>query len=221
MQEATATRPPLNSLSRFMTVLQKIIEYGHRLTTLFDQAADTVSAAERFLHFGTTDVTLILARIKRGLLRAQVLEMSLQRDPTLIKDSLCDYPAPPLSGIRPPGPRPAPTHTRPTRAEREDADNQALLARMPSVAEIAEQIRHRNPGDVLFDICRDLGIMPSHPLYMEISCLAIVHGGNTVPMSSLFGYRIRRRAKALAPHPAPPTLAPPPPEPALAATGPP
>jgi len=201
-------------------VLHKVIEYGHRLTILFQQAADTVSAAERFLDFGTTDLMVILARIKRGLLRAHAMEMALQRDPSLIKDSLYLYPAPPLPSIRPPGPRPAPRHTRPTRAEREDAENQALLARMPSVAEIAEQIRHRNPGDVLLDICRDLGIVPSHPLYMEISCLAIVHGGNTVPMSSLFSYRIRRRAKVLAQQPQPPSLAPPP-EPAIAATGPP
>ena len=212
---ANTGRLPLNSFPRFMAALHKLIDYGQRLATVFQRASHLVDSAEHFLHFGTTDIELILARIRRGLLRAQTLQTMLQNEPTLLKDRLTLYPPPREPGSHPPGPRPAPRHTR---AEREAAENQSLLARLPSVAEIAEQIRHRNPGDVLFDICRDLGIMPNHPLYMEISCLALAHGGNTFPVTRLFLGRLRARHRLAQ---IPPTIAPPPPEPAILATGPP
>lgn len=215
----TETKPPLTSLARFMTILHKLIDYGERLTNAFQRAGNMVDPADRFLHFGTTDLRLILARIKRGLLRARVLQMALQNDPTLLKDSLYDYPDPREPGSHPPGPRPAPRHTR---AEREEAENAALLARLPTAQEIAEQIRHRTPGDVLLDICLDLGLTPSHPLYMELSTLALVHAGNTVRVSSTFLNRLRNRHRyAEAPEPQPPALPPPPPETASVATGPP
>ena len=220
--KADAARAPFNSFARFMSFLHKLIDYGERLTIAFPRAGHIVDHADRFLHFGTTDLALILARIKRGLLRAQVLQASLQSDPSQIKDRLYLYPAPRESGSHKPGPRPAPRHTR---AEREEAENAALLARLPTAAEIAEQIRDRTPGAVLMDIARDLGIIPGHPLYMELTCLAHVHAGSTLPTTQVFGYRLRNRHCYTNPdpdadaEPAPPPQ--PPPQPAIAATGPP
>ena len=217
--EAPATPTPTDTFSRFIGFLHKLIDYGERLTTALQRASHLVGPRDRFLAFGTTDLRVILARIKRGLLRAQALEAELQRDPTLLKDNLLDYPAPPLasSGSHPPGPRPAPRHTR---AEREDAENQALLARLPTVAELAEQIRQRTPGDVLVEICRDLGIMTDHPLFVELASFVIRHGGSTVPLTSLYVYRLRNRPGP-EPDPEPPTIPPPPTELATVATGPP
>jgi len=201
-----------------MSFLHTLAEYGHKLTTAFQEASDTISPAERFLHFGTTDIRLILARIKRGLLRIQALELSLQRNPALLKQSTYDYPAPRLPSISLPGPTPAPPLR--TRAEREEAENQALLARLPTVEELVEQMRRRTPGDVIVDIGRDLGIVPGHPLYTELSNLAHVHAGNTVPITGVVVSRMRV-AHALARNQQPPTLAPSPSQPAVAATGPP
>jgi len=54
------------------------------------------------------------------------------------------------------------------------------LARLPSVEEIAAEVRSRPIGAVLADICRDLGIMPSHPLWRELGLTVILYGGNLV-----------------------------------------
>jgi len=216
-QAHAPAKPGLSTLARLMGFLHTLMEYGHRLTATFQEAGDRISDSERFLHFGTTDLRLILARIKRGLLRIQAFELSLQRNPALLRQSTYDYPAPRLPSLSLPGPTPAP---RRTRAEREAAENQALLARLPTVEELVEQMRRRTPGDVIVDIGRDLGIVPGHPLYAELSNLAHVHAGNTVPLTGVIVSRMRV-AFALARGQQPPTLAPPPPEPAVAATGPP
>ena len=39
-------------------------------------------------------------------------------------------------------------------------------------------MRRRPIGAVLEDICRDLGILPSHPLWRELQHAIIEHGGN-------------------------------------------
>ena len=184
--------PAPTAFTRFMSLLHKLIDYGQRLTNGLQHAGHILDPADRFLRFGTTDLRLILARIKRGLLRAQALQASLQNDPT-------------------------PRHTR---AEREETENAALLAQLPTVEEIARQISCRTPGDVLLDIARDLGIIPGHPLYMELDILAITHGGNTVPVSQTFLARQRDRPRYIEPDPEPESPLPPP-EPALLATGPP
>ena len=44
---------------------------------------------------------------------------------------------------------------------------------MPTPEQIASDIRRRPVGAVIADICRDLGIMPGHKLWRELS-LAII-----------------------------------------------
>src|SRR4029077_18768899 len=71
---------------------------------------------------------------------------------------------------RPRAPRPA---VAPATAE---ADPR--LARLPTPAPIAAEGRRRPIGSVIADICRDLGIMPSHPLWRELQLVIIRHGGS-------------------------------------------
>ena len=59
----------------------------------------------------------------------------------------------------------------------EAQDNAALLARLPTDAEIAAMLRHRPIGAVLADICDDLGIGVAHPLWQEVKFLIVIHGG--------------------------------------------
>jgi hypothetical protein len=40
---------------------------------------------------------------------------------------------------------------------------------MPTPEQIAAAIRHQPIGQVIADICRDLGIIPAHPLWPELS----------------------------------------------------
>jgi hypothetical protein len=49
---------------------------------------------------------------------------------------------------------------------------------LPTPEQIAAQVRRRPIGAVIADICRDLGIMPNHPLWRELSEVIICHGGN-------------------------------------------
>jgi len=39
-------------------------------------------------------------------------------------------------------------------------------------------VRRRPIGAVIADICRDLGIIPTHPLWQELSVAIIWHGGS-------------------------------------------
>ena len=74
--------------------------------------------------------------------------------------------------------RPAPAACRQAgRPARRRARCQCL-ARLPTAAQIAAEVRRRPAGAVIADICRDLGILPCHPLWRELSPLIIRHDGN-------------------------------------------
>ena len=104
----------------------------------------------------------------RGLLRAAALETRLAHRPDPRSD---DPPAPDPCEPRPP---------RPVRRPTIAADPR--LASLPSADDIAAEIRRRPVGAVIADICRDLGITPSNPLWQELSLLIISNGGDIAPL---------------------------------------
>ena len=98
----------------------------------------------------------------------------------------------------------------------------AGLVRLPTAAQIAAEVRRRPAGAVIADICRDLGILPCHPLWRELSPLIIRHDGNIAMLFKDINDRVLPILDsdwavitfAALPAPCPPT-------PGLAATGPP
>ncbi len=54
----------------------------------------------------------------------------------------------------------------------------ARLAHLPTPEQIAAKVRRQPIGAVIADICRDLGILPSHPLWQELQHAIIREGGN-------------------------------------------
>ena len=50
--------------------------------------------------------------------------------------------------------------------------------RLPTAGDIAAEVRRRPVGAVIADICRDFGIVPSNPLWRELSLVIIENGGN-------------------------------------------
>jgi hypothetical protein len=163
MADAT-TAPPLkpSRVGGLLSLVRKLVDYGTFL-------ADTIRRRGLGNHprfhgrqFGTTSIALILARIARALLRAAALEARLRRGASRLD-------APP----RPPRARPpadaaaAPPAPRPRAGPRHIDDD--ALAHMPTPEEIAAAIRHQPIGQVIADICRDLGIIPAHPLWPELS----------------------------------------------------
>jgi hypothetical protein len=167
--EAPADPQPSRA-GRLLGLIRQLIDYGRQLATTLRINPHA---------FGTSDIALILARITRGLLRAEALEARVIRDTARLDAD----PAPPHApSHRSP---PARTADRPTDAT---ASREAPVPGLdpgldpgiclPTSEQIAAEVRRRPIGAVIADICRDLGIMPSHPLWPELQRLIIRYGGN-------------------------------------------
>jgi hypothetical protein len=53
---------------------------------------------------------------------------------------------------------------------------------MPTAEQIAEEIRRRPIGEVIADICRDLGMVPAHPLWRDLQRAITREGGRYVAL---------------------------------------
>ncbi|HEY2618203.1 MAG TPA: hypothetical protein VGI78_12750 [Acetobacteraceae bacterium] len=168
------------AIGRVLSVVRKLIDYGKQIAGTVQQRA----AAPGFSHFdrpfGTIDLAVILARITCGLRRAAALEARLCRRAARGQDLA---PTP----IRLPatsGPRTARQVAPPDAApESQSADptEDPRLARLPTEAEIAAEVRRRPVGAVIADICRDLGVLPGQldrAFWDELSRAIIIYGGS-------------------------------------------
>jgi hypothetical protein len=194
-------------------MVRRLIEYGANLAITLRQRArasadDTASLTRPF---GTSDIALILARITRGLLLASALQVRLISHP--LRETAPQRPAPASPPAAPPrAARPAVRRAR---------DTDPRLTAMPTAEEIAAEIRRRPIGAVLADICRDLGVTPTHVLWREVSAIIAAHGGTTTRLFNQFCDRLRQQVTDGIAF-VPPTLrAPAPPAVAACGTGPP
>jgi hypothetical protein len=176
MSAAANVPDPPTQPSRSASLLglvRKLIDYGRELATTIRQRVLTDPTSVRCC-FGTADVALILARICRGLHRADALEARLLSN----AHRLDAAPRGAASPRAPRAPRPATapstdeTDVRLTSLPTPDR----LATRLDPV--VAAKIRRQPIGAVIADICRDLGIMPSHPLWRELQIAIIRECGN-------------------------------------------
>jgi hypothetical protein len=152
---------------RLFRLVRALIDYGKHLASTLQQRISATDLADVTRHFGTIDVAVILARITRGLHRAAALEARLasqQAAPAAPRAAFCH----------------SPRAARP--AERCARAADPRLERLPTSAEIAAEVRRRPVGAVIADICRDLGIVPSHKLWQELALAIIEYGGKFVPL---------------------------------------
>jgi hypothetical protein len=165
----TQPDPQPSRAGRLLSLVRKLIDYGKELVATVRQrvAADPIFARTGF---GTTDIALILTRIARGLHRAQALEDRVTRCAALLDA----------------GPRRArgQSKARPSAARPLTAPPDPRLAGLPTAEQIAAEVRRRPIGAVIADICRDLGILPSHSLWRDVQKLIIEHGGSLVRLLS-------------------------------------
>lgn len=152
---------------RLLGLVRKLIDYGKELAGTLQQHASAANLAIVTRNFGTADIAAILACITRGLLRAAALQARIVSRPTRPEAA--------------PARTSAPSHRQPRAAQpaaprADDADSR--LARLPTPGHIAAEIRRRPIAAVLADICLDLGIMPSDPLWRELSSVITEHGGS-------------------------------------------
>ncbi len=152
---------------RLLGLVHMLIDYGRQLATTLQQRTSTTNLADVTRHFGTIDIGEILACITRGLLRAAALE-------TRLSGRLARQPSEPATPSAPP--RRQPRAAR--RVDRSASLTDTSLAHLPTPEDIAAEVRRRPVGAVIADICRDLGIVPSNPLWRELSLAIIENGGN-------------------------------------------
>ena len=190
----TAANAPTRT-GRLLGLVRALIDYGRQLASTLQQRTSATNLADVTMHFGTIDIGEILARITRGLLRAAALE-------TRLSSRLAREPAEPAAPSAP-SPR-QPRAARPAGRSAHAADTGPT--RLPTPEDIAAEVRRRPIGAVIADICRDLGIVPSHPLWRELPLAIIVNGGNLATLvkdilKRLFPYPINPPAAL---HPAGP-----------------
>ena len=179
-----ATDVPIRT-ARLFTVLRALIDYGRQLASALQQRTSTTNLADVTRNFGTIDIAQILACITRGLHRAAALEARLASR----------LPAAPPAPVAPPASatRSFPSRRQPPAAPPGDPTASATtprLARLPTPGDIAAQVRRRPIGAVIADICRDLGIVPSHSLWRQISMVIIENGGNLATLYKDLNNRI-------------------------------
>jgi hypothetical protein len=159
MSAATTAPAPTAEPSRsgrLLGLVGKLIDYGRELAATLRQRSATTEFAVTARLFGTSDIALILARITRGLIRADALAAKLVRNAARLDAA--------------PRPQPARTVAKPASAARRQAAPPAdpRLAHLPTSEQIAAEVRRRPIGAVIADICRDLGITSRHPLWREL-----------------------------------------------------
>ncbi len=172
MSAATTAPTPTEATrtTRLLTLVRTLIDYGRQLAATLQQRTAATNLADVTRHFGTIDIGEILARIARGLLRAAALE-------TRLSSRLARQPAAPAA----PAAQSAPSRRQPRAARPVDRSAGAAdpgPARLPTPEDIAAEVRRRPIGAVIADICRDFGIVPSNPLWRELSLVIIENGGN-------------------------------------------
>ncbi len=191
--------------ARLLDLVRKLIDYGKELATTLRQRASTDLRFDA-LRFGTSDLALILARITRGLHRATALEARLLQNAARLDAEPAPSRAPP---------RPRQRTAQPAARRAHQADD--LLAHLPTPEQFAAEVRRRPVGAVIADICRDLGILPSHPLWRELQHAIIRYDGSLANLVEDIldrAFPLPATARSRSPAPLPASLAP-------ASTGPP
>ena len=174
--------PPPSRSGRLLSLVHKLIDYGRQLAATLRQRAVPNDTIDLVCKFGTDHLPLILARIAQGLLRAGLLEEKIARTAARLDAEPQPKPAPsPRASRTLPCETDAPS---PRQAQpQQPTDAASLLANLPTPDQIAAMVRRQPIGAVLADICRDLGIAPSHPLWRELHLAINQYGGNWLRMA--------------------------------------
>jgi hypothetical protein len=157
---SAAAEQPSRS-GRLLDLIRKLIDYGREITATIRQRA-AADPTLTIIRFGTTDLALILARIARGLQLADALEARVVRRAAHLD---AEQPGSARSAAR-------------SSAAPCGAETDPRLAGLPTAEQIAAEVRRRPIGAVIGDICRDLGITGSHPLWRDVQRAMLEHGGD-------------------------------------------
>lgn len=159
---STAPHPqPTSRSSRLRALIDDLILFGQLVIETLHYQPGSITAFRIMHRFGTRSFNAIIARVTRGLMLAEALEMRVRRMAKQI-----DNPPPPRA--RPEETRKRAATGKPRAKTLLTDDDRAILARMPTSAEIAANVRNRPICDVLADIARDIGLAETDPLWLRI-----------------------------------------------------
>jgi hypothetical protein len=175
---ATADLPTPSRSGRLLSLVRKLVDYGKQLAAQFRERPAPNDPRHLTRFYGTSDIAVILARVTQGLLRARYLEEKI----TSLATRIDAGPLPKYTPT-PRTPRAVPTAATQPRVPRHQpeplpTDTASVLARLPTADQIAAKVRRQKIGAVLADICRDLGIAPSHELWDELYRAINEYGGD-------------------------------------------
>jgi hypothetical protein len=142
-----------------LALVHKLIACGQELLGALKACEGPHPPLEVFRRFGCLSLERVIARVRRGLIIAGVLEERFQRRLPR-KDER------PARAPREPAPAPRP---RTPRRSLWTSHDEELDGPLPSAEAIAERLRGRPAGAVLAEICRDLGIDTRDPLWRELN----------------------------------------------------
>ena len=204
LPEADTTHPsghsdrPASRGTGLLGLVRRLLDYGRTLVDTLHQRNTPDAPEDVAKCFASRNLALIIARITRGVWLADALERRMVR-----AEARRDSAAEREPQVRPIQDQPRPAVVRPKATKRKPVDEAAELTNLPSAREIAARVRGRAIGAVIVDICRDLGIDGSHPLWGEVLEAITVHGGNRAHMLNVVqrrsADRIRAEVIALAP----------------------
>jgi hypothetical protein len=176
-----------------LRVVRILLGYGRHLAGTVRERAAAPGFAAIAACFGTANLSLILAHLHRGILRAAALERVLLalaatgRDLAFATPRIrtADRPPAPTEPAAdrepaPPAPRPAP----PRPAWRLPPDHPANF-HTPTLEELEAQVRRRPLGRTIVDICLDLGVVPglcTGAFWNELFDLTRRHGGSVAAL---------------------------------------
>ena len=160
--------------ARLLAVVRGLIALGTAILGAV-QRNDTRPTAmfEVFNRFGTRQVGLFVARLRRGLALAAALEQRVLGVAARM-DAVRPEPVErPLDEVR---------RERPVRRARKkspvDTDDTALLTGLPSADVIAAMARDGRIGEVLEAICRDIGVTSGDEIWLALVHEIDAHGGS-------------------------------------------
>ncbi len=201
------TPPPLcpKNIAVLLHAVGILLEYGHHLIDTVRHRATAPNFNAIAACFGTANLSTILARLNRGILRAAALERVLLARAATGKDidfierhtwKTLEPGAEPAVDTEPEPPAPrhaAGKHT--PRPSRPAGWNDPELF-MPTLEELERQVRRRPIGRTVYDICLDLAVVPMFchsAFWNELFDIMNWFGGGTA-VSQLMTEKTRRRA---------------------------
>jgi hypothetical protein len=171
-RDGSAASEPYRSL-HLIGLIRTLFDYGMQLIVTARQRAGTPGFLAFAAPFGTASLKLLIARISCAVARAAQLQQRLQYEAG-------------LGGIYRPepaqrGPTDRAARARPAAQSARAPTRQAApvrqaapavdpeLAHLPTVAQIATEIRRLPIEQVIASICHDFGITPEHALWQELA----------------------------------------------------